>query len=628
MFEIPDLECISDFPEYLFPDYEVHFHLLKDEKLSHDQIENCDLIITLPDIGNKIEKKEVLLERALKHADTKFIYIVRNSELDEEVWLSDNLLVYPVNESFQTAKIPFLFSFGKFFLSALDHFRSTELNLQERLTELNQIGIALSNETNLDYLLDMILREVRRFTGSDAGSLYIKDGDNLVFKAAQNDTIDRKYEGEKRYTQFRIPISTKSIAGYVAAKKTSLNIEDVSKIPEDSLYQHDTSFDTKFSYKTRSMLTFPMMDNQGEIIGVLQLINALDEDGNPVSFSKTVESLVQSLGSQAAVAIKNAELIDDFNRLLMSLLEYSSLLIDARSRHTAGHSHRVAHLVMEIARAVSDNVEGPFADVSFSENQMQEMYYAALLHDIGKIGVPEAVLDKQKKIPDSEMEALKWRLKYIILNLKKCIREHRSVTAGGQELDDAGAVSLSGDIEKLYEIVVNINEKTALTSEDKNFINEYGMPIIELDGKEYPLLKDEEKERLLIEQGNLTEREREIIKKHANLTIDTLTKIPFPKHLKGIPYYAGHHHEKLDGSGYPRGLTKEEIPLESRILAIADFIDALSAQDRPYRMGVPVQKTMDILLEESKKGLFDIDLAKLIKEKINTGELKVPWFIP
>jgi HD-GYP domain-containing protein (c-di-GMP phosphodiesterase class II) len=455
----------------------------------------------------------------------------------------------------------------------------------------------------------------------------ISKTDELVFKMAQNDTIDRQSGREREFKQLRIPISTKSLAGYVAQTLKPLNIMDVSDILKDSPFQHDTSFDHKFDYKTKSILTFPMKDTKGELVGVLQLINALDENCEPIPFNKTVESLVESMGSQAAVAIKNAALLDDINKLLMSLIEYSSALIDARSRHTSGHSKRVAHLVIEIAMLINRSNDPPFDKTKFNRDEMQELYFSALLHDIGKIGVPEAILDKKLRISDQGIEAIFWKIKMLSKEIEEEVNNKGHFLFCEQAIDLNNLNEIEKKLGNLWGEIKKINDTNVLTDEAEKSVKQFSKAKIKIDNDEVELLTSEELQNILIKNGNLTDIEREIIKNHINLTIDTLERIPFPRHLAGVPFFAGQHHEKLDGSGYPRGLKGDQIPLQSRILTIADYIDALSAQDRPYRKGLPLSQSISILVRDAEKGLLDIDIVKLFKENVEKGKLQIPWYI-
>jgi len=587
---------------------------------------NEDTVITVLALLEQ-DIMDVLTTRATNNREKTFIVVLPPKHYKRIKWLKKNLIILPLSHGFLESKYENLIILGLVLREMLAKLNESHEMLQYQLKELSEIGIALSSEKNLDILLDMILTEVRKFTNADAGSLYIKESSNLVFEVAQNDSIDKKPRNESSFKKFSVPISSKSIAGHVALTKEPLNIKDVYKIDKSSSFQHDKGFDKKFDYRTKSILTFPMMDNQDEVIGVLQIINALDDLGVPIPFSNTLERLVESLGSQAAVAIKNTKLIEEIQALLISILEYTASLIDARSRHTAGHSHRVAHLVIEIARGINAAEKGYFKDITFSQDQLQELNSAALLHDVGKIGIPEAVLDKHFRISLKNMDAINWRIKYTKSLLIMTVSESETIRCNDVLITHDNVDDYTKMLDELWKVVNEINECHFLSDEYEILLEDYKIFFVETNTEKFLLLTQEEYENLRIKKGNLTEREREIINSHINLTCETLEKIPFPPHLSKVPDIAGMHHEKLDGTGYPKGLKGDEIPLQSRILAIADFIDALSAKDRPYRSGFDLEKTMNILMKEAKAGKFDHNLSEFIKEGLEREQIIFPWYI-
>ena len=501
-------------------------------------------------------------------------------------------------------------------------------DFKKQLKDLNKIGIALSAEHNLDRLLEMIVKKVRHFTRADAGSLYIKEEDSLNFVVAQNDTLDRKDPGRAPFKSFKLEISKKSIAGYAALTGELLNIRDVYSLSKTTPYQFDSSFDRNMNYRTGSMLVVPMKDHQDEIIGVLQLINSLNKEGNPVPFEKEYEGLVSSLASQAAVAIRNAKLIKEIKDLFKSLVEYSASAIDARSPHTAGHSRRVATYAMRIAKAIAAQKEGPFAKIRFSDEELEELNYAAWLHDMGKIGVREHVLEKSDKLSLGRMEAIANRFNYIKKSLEnevltkknKLYEESRYHPEIFEELDQA----LSSNLRMLDEelaFIGKLNKPGFLPDDDLERLRQIkNKSYTDIDGRERPYLTDFEFENLSVRKGNLTVKEREEIQSHVQHTLNIVGKIPFPKNLMHIPEYAGCHHEMLNGDGYPNKLKGEEIPLQAKILSAIDIYDALTAADRPYKKALPTEKALDILRFEVKDNHLDKDIVELfINKKLYEG---------
>ena len=492
--------------------------------------------------------------------------------------------------------------------------------LQNRLKELNEIGISLSSEHNLSVLLDKLLKEARKITNSEAGSLYIVKENELSFEVAQNDYIDRRKGSHKKpFSSFTLPLSTESIAGYVALTGKILNIEDAYEIPKDCPYSFNIEVDKKTGYRSKSMLVVPMKNEKEEIIGVVQLINSLDSKGKIAAYDIEDEHAVLSLASQAAVSICNASLLTDIKQLLSSLIEYSSSLIDARSRHTAGHSHRVALYTMEIAKAINRQNEGHFASIFFSPEEMEELRFSAYLHDIGKIGVPERVLDKRNKLNDEHIELIKHRFDLIKALYQASYLKDKAAqgsTTGSDISSEEELKEKMAELEAYFEFIKKINISSSLMKQDIQKIKEIAQKeYTNLQGKKTKYLSSFEVENLSISYGNLTDKEREEIENHINYTITILSKIPFPKDLRNVPFFAGSHHERLDGGGYPRGMKSEQLPLQCRILAFVDYYEALTAPDRPYRKPLPREKALQILKEEAERGRYDNNIIELIEKE-------------
>lgn len=507
---------------------------------------------------------------------------------------------------------------------------SEERVLQEQVEKLNQIGIALTSETNLERLLELIVREARGFTGADAGSLYILEDSKLFFHVAQNETLSRRPNPPPGFKPYPLPLSKESIAGYVAITGEILNIEDVYRLPNTVPYSFNPDFDLRNNYVTRSMLIVPMKDRQGQILGVLQLINAMDKTGAVVVFPKSVEHLVMSLASQAAVAIRNAKLIADIKALFEALIRYSASAIDARSPHTAGHSKRVAAYSRAIALAINDETTGAFRDMFFTPEQLEELSYAAWLHDIGKLGVPEQILDKNNRLSNEAIETIVNRLELIkVLKLNRIYQDRHArdvSTKGGSAVEDKKDRSddrISQEITKVeqeiegdLDFVQTVNRSSFLSEEDLSTLQAIASKTYEdLHGNVRPYLSAQETEPLSVRKGNLTAKEYKRIQTHVELTYNIVKNIPFTKDLKNVPLFSATHHELLNGSGYPRGLKGEEIPIQARILAVVDVFDALTAADRPYRRAISPEKAGEILRAEAKDGRFDKDIVNLFLDK-------------
>lgn len=498
--------------------------------------------------------------------------------------------------------------------------------MRERLETLNKIGIALSSETNLGRLLDLIVRETRSFTNADAGSLYLVDQDNgaLHFEVAQNDTLRKRANMKPdTFKPYSLALTKNSIAGYVAITGETLNIPDAYNLSPEAGFEFNRDFDKRNNYRTKSMLLVAMKDTEGEIIGVLQLINSLDANGEVTSFDSSIESLVSSLASQAAVAIKNAQLFKEIKAVFEALIQYSVSAIDARSPFTAGHSRGVAKYTMALARAVNDTHDGPYGSVTFGPAELEELNYAAWLHDIGKIGVREWVLDKRTRLSDAETVALINRFGNIkasaILQTEK--EKLAILQGGGDNAKRIGELDrgLNGTLRQIEEDLGFIQEINA-----SNFLTEPQLERLEgirqkqyrdIDGGEHNYLTDFEFENLSVIKGNLRKDEVGEIQSHVVHTENIVNKIPFKGSLKRVPLFAAGHHEMLDGSGYPKHTKAEDIPLQTRIITVADIYEALIAKDRPYKKSMDPMKSLAILEEEADNGRLDRDLVRIFIEK-------------
>ena len=509
----------------------------------------------------------------------------------------------------------------------------------QELSELNKIGVALSAERDPDKLLEMILTRTREITLADAGSLYLvekipeiptdeKDfwrDKQLRFKLAQNDSISASY------TEFVLPVEKKSMAGYTALTGAPLNIEDAYKLNPDSEVQINRTFDQKMGYRTVSVLCIPMENHRNEIIGVLQLINRKRDWQTKLSFDKELSEQIEpfdnrcvemasSLASQAAVSIENMNLYEEIKKLFEGFIVASVHAIEQRDPTTSGHSERVATLTVGLARTVDSLDSGPYRNAKFSRDDIQQINYASLLHDFGKIGVRENVLVKAKKLYPEQLEAVKSRFKYIkkAMELKYAEKKYQILLDHGRQngkaririLEDEFKAHLN-TLDSHLEFILKANEPRILEEGGYERLIEIGQFVFRENGSIEPYLNDQEIRLLSIGKGSLSESERKDIESHVIHTFNFLSKIPWASHLKDIPEIAYAHHEKLDGKGYPRGLASERIPLPAKMMTISDIYDALTAWDRPYKKAVPTEKALDILSGEMKEGKIDPYLFQL-----------------
>jgi len=502
------------------------------------------------------------------------------------------------------------------------------------LHELNKIGVALSAQRDITRLLEMILSQSRAITAADAGSLYLVerggDGetqkdDRLVFKLPQNDSVP-----VKTFEEFVIPLDESSVAGYAASTGQIVNVADAYHLPPGSPYQISRSFDEKSGYRTKSVLAVPMRDHKGIVVGVVQLLNKKKDpkavlrpvalvDEAVIPFTAVDEELVTSLASQAAVAFENTRLIGEIKDLFYAFVRASVTAIESRDPTTSGHSGRVAILTVGIAEKMDALVTGPFKDVRFTRDQIQEVNYASLLHDFGKVGVREKVLIKGKKLYVGETAVVRQRFAYIKRTLEaQHLRAKLDQVLSGRSTPELLAQmdreheAQQAETDALLRMVLQANEPTVLEEDVVRALMDLpNRTFTDMEGSRQPYLTRNELSALSIRKGSLTDEERRDIEKHVSHTFQFLSQIPWTAEYRRVPDIAYAHHEKLDGTGYPRKLKGTDIPLQSRMMTISDIFDALVAWDRPYKKSVPVEKALDILRDEARAGKLDGSILDL-----------------
>ena len=505
---------------------------------------------------------------------------------------------------------------------ALEEIRAFADDQLNRIKELVDIGMALSAEKNLDRLLEMIVSEARRYTNADGGTLYLRNRSrDLDFTIVQSDSLGIRLGGAGGAIDWQpVPLFTPdgrenhaNVCAFCALKGETINIADVYDA-DGFDFQGTREFDARTGYRSRSMLLVPLRDHEDEVVGVLQLINCRDRrTGEVVPFPDQDIRDTESLASQAAIAVTNTRLVRELENLFNSFLRAIAAAIDEKSPYTSGHVERVAELSEELARRVGESQAPAFASVCFSEDELKEIRMAAWMHDIGKITTPEYVVDKATKL-----ETIFDRIELVRLRaeiMKRDLEIARLKAQAGGETAGAGGDDAPAAIEQDLAFIEKCNiGGEFLDDESVSRLRELGRRTLEVGGASRPFLSEDELENLTIRKGTRTEGEREVINNHVTLTIKMLEKLPFPKKLRRVPLYAGMHHEKLDGSGYPRGLLADDIPLPARILAIADVFEALTAADRPYKPGKMLSESMRILEFMVKDGHIDGDLCDLLVE--------------
>ena len=510
------------------------------------------------------------------------------------------------------------------------------------LRELTAVAMALMTERDLDRLLEKVVGKARQLTDSDAGSLYlVEEGPDgaprLRFGLAQNDTIP-----DAPFVSFTLPLDTTSLAGYAAATGETLRVDDAYDLPPGAPYRQNRSFDERFGYRTKSMLVVPMVDHAGATVGVLQLINRkrvpaarITDEGDAarwvLPYTDRELVLVQALAGQAAVSIENSLLLRQIETIFESFVRAAVSAVDSRDPTTSGHSVRVATLTCDLAVGLERHAPAPYRGVRFTPAQVRELRYAALLHDFGKVGVREEVLVKAKKLPPVLHERVAARFDLIRRTLEaeyhreRADRLERGVRPGA-ELEAAFRARVA-ELERVWAVVAASNEPSVLPERVAGALEEAGrLTFAGPDGRPLPYVTEEELRYLRIPMGTLNDEERREIESHVEQTYRFLVQIPWTGDLRNVAEIAYGHHEKLNGCGYPRGVLGSEIPLQTRMMTVADIFDALTASDRPYKRALPPERALDILAAEARAGLLDTAVVEMLVESgAYRKVLEVDW---
>ena len=498
-------------------------------------------------------------------------------------------------------------------------------SIPQEMERLIQIGTALSAEKDTDRLLEMILDSSKEIAHADGGTIYLMTEDkSLKFEIVKTDSLGIAMGGKTGREMSFNPIQIYNDAGepnlqtVVACsviQNRTINIENAYD-SEEFDFSGTRAFDRKTGYRSQSFLSIPLRNHEDDIIGVLQLLNALDKKtGKIIPFSDKNKKLVESLASQAAVAITNRQLIIAQKKLFESFIEVIATAIDEKSAYTGGHCRRVPKLTLMLADAAAETTEGPLADFKITEAQRYELEIAGWMHDCGKVTTPEYIVDKSTKLETIFDRIHLMDVRFEILKRDAEIESLRKIIAqsGKKEEFSGPDHALSQKLKKIQEDREFIRESNIggefMSEELKDRVKEIAkQKWTDMDGKESSLLAEDEIHNLNISRGTLTEAERKIINGHIDATIKMLNQIPYPRHLKNVPELAGAHHETMDGKGYPRGLTRDQMSVQARVMAIADIFEALTAKDRPYKKGKTLSEALRILGFFKKDNHIDPDL--------------------
>ena len=506
----------------------------------------------------------------------------------------------------------------------------------ELIEKLNEIGIALSAEKNTPKLLEMILKGAKTILNADAGTLYLASENKkyLQFEIIMNDSLGTMMSAKREpitfeslhlYDELGKPNNT-MVAAHAALHKKTINIPD-AYTAEGFDFAGTRAFDINTGYRSQSFLTLPMLNHENELIGVLQLINAKDPRTNQIiEFSKISQRIAESLASQAAIALTNNKLIGQFRGLFESFINLMSEAIDKKSPYNGAHCRRVPMLTMMIADAACKADYGIFKDFSLDEEERYELKIAGLLHDCGKVTTPVHVIDKATKL-----ETIFDRI-HVVNTRFEILKRDAEISFLNQKI----AAIKSGNLSIISDLEATLQQKIADYCSDQEFLRicnigsefmsaEYQERLtliakyrwIDPQGVETNFLTDNELYNLNISKGTLTTEERKIINDHIVVTIEMLEQLPYPRNLRRVPEYAGGHHERMDGKGYPKGLTRDQMSLPARMIGIADIFEALSAKDRPYKQGKTLTECLQILGKMKLGNHIDPDLFDLfVSEKI------------
>lgn len=498
------------------------------------------------------------------------------------------------------------------------------------MTAINRIGMSLSAEKDTNRLMEIILLGAKSITNADGGALYTVAEDkhlrlSTMYIDSLNLEMDSVYSTSIPLYDEKGQPNTNIVAAYSVLNDATINIPDIYA-EEDFDFSGNRDFDREAGYRSQSFLSVPMKNHENEVIGVLQLTNAKDKLSQEiVPFSEESRRMAETLAAQAAVALTKNKLVEDFKRLFDALMELIATAIDEKSSYTGSHCRRVPDLTMMLAEAVSNKRDGFFKDFNLSEEEMYELRVAAMLHDCGKVTTPPHIVDKATKLEtifnrihlvDTRFEVLK-RDAHI-----EFLRNKLAALNGDSDLSELGAEIKThfSQLEKDRDFVRSCNNGGEyMAEEDQDRLKEVARKYrwVNAKGEEEPILSEEEVYNLAIPKGTITAEEREVINQHVNTTIKMLESLPYPKSLRNVPRFAEAHHERMDGKGYPKGLTREQIPVQGRIIALSDIFEALTAKDRPYKKALTLMEALHIMGALTQGGQIDPDVFNVfVSEKV------------
>ncbi len=502
----------------------------------------------------------------------------------------------------------------------------------QQIEKLIEVGIALSNEKDTELLLEQILLSAKSITGADGGSLYRVDGDNIRVSILFSDNLNIYLGGSSgnNVGLSEIPLylangmaNLANVVSFVYHNQHPVNIADVYDSANAFDFSGPKQFDRQYDYQTRSLLTIPLKDHKSDVIGVLQLVNALDgETGAIVEFDDISQNITLAMASQAAIVLTQQQLIADLEKLFQSLVRLVASAIDQKSPYTGAHSRRVPVITMMLAEAVHEIDHGEFKDFAMNDADRHELETAAWLHDCGKITTPEFVMDKATKLETifDRIELVETRFEVLKRDREIELLKHKlTALETGQPVDAEAELRFERAIARIDDDLAFIRRANQggefMSRDDQARIEAISQLNWQHNQRTLALLSEQEVYNLCIARGTLTQEEREVINNHIVATINMLDAIEFPIHLQRVPEFAGGHHERMDGKGYPKGLRREQMSVQARIMGIADVFEALMDADRPYKKGKKLSEALAILKNMKESGHIDPDIYDVFIEK-------------
>ena len=475
--------------------------------------------------------------------------------------------------------------------------------------DILKVGIQLTVEKDDNKLLNTIVDKGMQITNCDASTLYLYEDGVLKFRIMRtlSQNVCRGVDGEPITDIPPVPFKEENVCAYTAIHRKVVNIEDVYH-SEEFDFSGPKRYDAMTGFRTQSMLVIPVENNTGDLIGVLQMMNAQDAEGNVIPFDPQYEIVIRSLGSLAAIELTNIQYVQEIKEQLHSFVEAMATAIDERTPYNGSHTRKVAEYATVLAKKINEKHAKGEIEEYFDEDRLERLQLAALLHDIGKMIVPRSVMNRATRM-DKDMATLEDRFA-----LLQCYYEIDFLKGKITEEEYQEKEALLKDI---VEFVHRIDNVGFLQQEDFDRVQEIATMFYEKeDGERIPYFTERERVCLSVRKGTLTDEDRKIMEGHVSMTAKILSKVHFNKSYTDVPRWAAEHHEYLDGSGYPNHISGEQLDLETRILAIADIYDALTATDRPYKPPMPKAKACAILHSMASEGKLEERLVGWLEESV------------